>query len=159
MSNEKNKDFNAMLHDSKGMPKIISIKDEKSFKRYGGSRMLLSPPIEYDEVMRRVPRGKLLTVGKIREYLARRSGADFTDPLTAGIFVAIAAWASHQRNGDETPYWRTLKACGELNPRYPEGLEAQKQKLKAEGHKIVQKGSKNPRYFVEDYENSLFDLE
>lgn len=81
-------------------------------------------------------------------------------PITAGIFVSIAAWASFQRNGkDETPYWRTLKANGELNAKYPGGIEAQKGKLEAEGHVIAQRGRKNFRYYVQDYEASLFDLE
>ena len=44
--------------------------------------------------------------------------ADFTEPITAGIFVSIAAWASFQRKDDETPYWRTLKANGELNEKH-----------------------------------------
>ena len=100
-----------------------------------------------------------MTVGKIREYFARKSGADFTEPITAGIFVSIAAWASFQRSTDKTPYWRTLKAGGELNPKYPGGAQAQKEKLEAEGHTILQKGRKNIRYFVKDYEKALFDLD
>lgn len=160
MAHEENKDFNAMLHDSKDMPKFQTITDEKSIERYGGSRMYFAPPIDYDAVMKRVPFGKVITVGKIRDHFAKRSGADFTEPITAGIFVSIAAWASYQRNGkEETPYWRTLKADGELNPKYPGGAEAQKAKLEAEGHVIVQRGRKNIRYYVKDYEKSLFDLE
>lgn len=50
------------------------------------------------------------------------------------------------------------KANGELNAKYPNGIEAQKEKLEAEGHTIIQKGRKNIRYYVKDYENSLFDL-
>ncbi len=50
--------------------------------------------------------------------------------MTAGIFISIVAWASFQRGQDETPYWRTLKADGELNPKYPGGIEAQREKLK-----------------------------
>ena len=57
-----------------------------------------------------------------------------------------------------TPYWRTLKANGELNAKYPGGIEAQKEKLEAEGHTIVQKGRKNIRYYVKDYERALFVL-
>lgn len=158
MANEDKKDFNSMLHDSKDMPKFQTITDQKSIEKYGGDRMYFAPPIDYDRVMRQVPSGKVLTVGKIREYFARLSGADFTEPITAGIFVAIAAWASFQRSGDETPYWRTLKADGELNAKYPGGVEAQKEKLEAEGHTIVQKGRKNIRYYVKDYESVLFDL-
>ena len=158
MANENKKDFNAMLHDSKDMPKFQTITDEKSRKKYGGSRMYFAPPIDYDAVMKRVPHGKVITVGTIREYFAKQNGADFTEPITAGIFVSIAAWASAQRTEDETPYWRTLKGNGELNAKYPGGIEAQKEKLEAEGHKIGKRGRKNITYYVEDYENVLFDL-
>jgi site-specific DNA recombinase len=123
-----------------------------------GSKMYFAPPIDYDKVMKKIPYGKVITVGKIREYFAELSGADFTEPITAGIFVSIVAWASYQRSEDETPYWRTLKANGELNAKYPNGIEAQKEKLEAEGHTIIQKGRKNVRYYVKGYENSLFDL-
>lgn len=147
-----------MLHDGKDMPKIQTVTDEKSIRKYGGSRMYFAPPIDYDTVMRRVPFGKLLTVGIIRDYFAKQNGADLTDPMTAGIFVSIAAWASFQRSEDETPYWRTLKANGELNEKYPGGAEAQKEKLEAEGHTVIKKGRKNIRYFVKDYESALFVL-
>ena len=158
MANEEKKDFNAMLHDSKDMPKFQTITDRNSIEKYGGDRMYFAPPIDYDKVMKRVPYGKVTTVGAIREYFAKLSGADFTEPITAGIFVSIAAWASYQRADDETPYWRTLKADGELNGKYPGGIEAQKERLEAEGHTIVQKGRKNIRYYVKDFEQNLFDL-
>ena len=158
MANEDKKDFNAMLNDSKDMPKVQIITDEKSIEKYGGDRMYFSPPIAYDEVMKKIPYGKLITVGEIRDYFARKSGADFTEPITAGIFVSIAAWASYQRNTDETPYWRTLKANGELNPKYPGGVEAQKKFLESEGHTIIQKGRTNIRYYVKDYEKYLYDV-
>ena len=143
MANEDKKDFNAMLHDSKDMPKFQTITDQKSIEKYGGSRMYFAPPIDYDKVMKLIPYGKVITVGKIREYFAELNGADFTEPITAGIFVSIAAWASYQRSEDETPYWRTLKANGELNAKYPGGIEAQKERLEAEGHTIIQKGRTN----------------
>lgn len=158
MANEDKKDFNAMLNDSKDMPKIQTITDEKSIEKYGGNRMYFAPPIDYDKVMRLVPFGKLLTVGTIREYFANVSGADFTEPITAGIFVSIVAWASFQRADEKTPYWRTLKANGELNAKYPGGIEAQKEMLEEEGHTIIQKGRKNIRYYVKDYEKALFSL-
>lgn len=159
MANENQKDFNAMLQDDKGMPKIQIITDLKSIEKYGGNRMYFAPPRDYDAIMKQIPYGKIITVGKIREYFARKADADFTDPMTAGIFVSIAAWASEQRNGkDETPYWRTLKAEGELNAKYPGGVVAQKEKLESEGHVIVQRGRKNIRYYVKDYEGSMFDL-
>lgn len=158
MANESKKDFNAMLFDSKDMPKIQIIKDKKVIEKYGGEKMYFAPPIEYDKIMKKVPYGKIITVGKIREYLALSNGADFTDPMTAGIFVSVAAWASFQRLENETPYWRTLKSNGELNPKYPGGIEAQREKLEAEGHSVVSRGIKNIKYFVKDYEKFLFDI-
>lgn len=158
MADEDKKDFNAMLNDSKDMPKFQTITDQKSIEKYGGNRMYFAPPADYDRIMKRIPHGRVTTVGKIREYFASLSGADFTEPITAGIFVSIAAWASYQRTEDETPYWRTLKANGELNAKYPGGVEAQKEKLEEEGHTIIQKGRKNIRYYVKEYENVLFEL-
>lgn len=158
MANEENKDFNAMLNNSKDMPKIQTITDEKSIEKYGGDKMYFAPPIDYDKVMRQVPLGKLLTVGKIREYFAKQNGADFTEPITAGVFVSIVAWASFQRAEDKTPYWRTLKSNGELNAKFPGGIEAQKKLLEQEGHTVVQKGRTNIWYYVKDYEKSLYEL-
>ena len=146
MANEDKKDFNAMLQDNKDMPKFQIITDVKSIEKYGGNKMYFAPPIAYDEVMKKIPYGK-------------ENDADFTEPITAGIFVSIAAWASHQRLKDKTPYWRTLKANGELNEKYPGGIQAQKVRLEAEGHIIIQKGRKNIRYYVKDYENFLFEMD
>ena len=158
MAKEDKKDFNKMLQDSKDMPKFKTITDKASIEKYGGSRMYIAPPIDYDTVMRRIPFGKVITVGKIREYFALKSAADFTDPITAGVFVSIAAWASHQRLDDKTPYWRTLKANGELNEKYPGGVLAQKEKLEEEGHTIIKKGRKNIKYYLKEYEQALFEL-
>lgn len=155
MANEKNKDFNAMLQNNKDMPKIQIIKDEKTIKKYGGNKMLLAPPAYYNELMKKVPKGKLITVGQMREYLAKQNESDFTDPMTAGIFVNIVAWASYQRSKDITPYWRTLKSDGELNTKYPEAIKLQKRLLEDEGHIIISKGTKNIKYYVKDYQDSL----
>lgn len=149
------KDFNKMLRNAKDMPKIQVVSDRKTIERYGGERMYFAPPMAYDELMRQVPCGSVTTVGTIRAFLAEVGEADFTDPMTAGIFINLAAWASEQRETDKTPYWRTLKANGELNPKYPGGIEAQRLLLEAEGHTVVQKGS---RCFVKEYEAALWSF-
>lgn len=159
MANEYRKDFNAMLHNSKDMPKVQILTDEDSIQEYGGNRMYFAPPIAYDAVMKRVPYGMVTTVGEIRAYFARQNNADFTEPVTAGIFVSIAAWASAQRTENETPYWRTLQADGALNAKYPGGVAAQKERLEAEGHTVIQKGRTNVRYYVKDYEQALWQCE
>ena len=149
------KTFNEKLNDSKNFPEIVEITDPRTVDRFRGTRMLIAPPIAYDALMRMVPAGKVVTSDMIRDYLARKHGADFTCPLTAGIFMNIAAKASAERGEDETPYWRTLKKDGELNEKYPDGIEGQKALLEAEGHTVIQKGKK---YFVKDYADKLYDL-
>jgi alkylated DNA nucleotide flippase Atl1 len=129
-------------------------------KRFGCGNMLIAAPIEYDEVMKKVPQGKVITSDQIRAYLAQKHKADFTCQLTAGIFINIAANASQEREAlgskDITPYWRTLKKSGELNEKYPGGIDQQRMLLDLEGHIVIKKGK---RYFIEDYEKALFQLQ
>ena len=109
------KTFNEKLNDSKDMPKMVLINDEKSIERYGGKKMIIAPPLDYNKIMSKIPEGRIITVTEIRNYLAEKYDADFTCPLTAGIFISLAAQASHERSTDKIPYWRTLKKDGELN--------------------------------------------
>ena len=157
--NMARKSFNEKLNDSKDMPKIIKVTDEKSIERYGGEDMLIAPPLEYNEIMAKVPEGKLITITEIREFLAKKHNAEFTCPLTAGIFLSLAAQAREERENDKIPFWRTLKKDGELNPKYSGGIEYQKEMLEKEGHSFTTKGRKNIRYFVENYQEKLFNLE
>ncbi len=158
MANEHKKDFNVKLNDSKGMPMVKTLTEAAAIKRFGGEKMLLAPPIEYDKLARQVPINKLICLSDMRDYLAQKHKADFTCPLTAGIFITIVAWASEQRLDNKTPYWRVLKTDGELNPKYPGGVLAQKIKLEAEGHEIIERGKTNIKYFVKDYEQALMKL-
>lgn len=146
------KTWRQKLEDSKGFPQVFPIDETKS-KRWGTGTFVIPAPLEVDEAMRQVPAGKLTTIDDIRKLLAQRHHATIACPLTTGIFAWIAAHAAAEseaqggRNG--TPYWRTLKRNGELNPKYPGGIAGLRKKLEAEGHSVVQKGKS---YFVEDFE-------
>ncbi|HYE80959.1 MAG TPA: MGMT family protein [Clostridia bacterium] len=154
------KSFNEKLRNAGDLPKVEFIEpDNKMAKRFGSGNMLVAAPMEYDEIMKRIPEGKLITSDEIRAFLARKHKADFTCQLTAGIFINVAANAAKERentgSGDMTPYWRTLKKGGELNEKYPGGIDQQMFLLEAEGHEIVKKGK---RYFVKDFEEALYQL-
>jgi alkylated DNA nucleotide flippase Atl1 len=146
---------NEKLQDSKDMPKVVIATEDRAIGHLGGSRLLIAPPLAYDAVMMTIPYGQVTTSEHIRSLLAKQHDADSTCQLTAGIFINIVAEASDEREEDRTPYWRTLRKGGELNPRFPGGLERQRAMLEAEGHKVVQKGK---RYFVEGYEEKLAKL-
>ncbi len=137
------------------LPRIVSL-DEKKQKFFKAKNLLIPAPMEVDELMRRVPKGKLTTINEIRAKLAKRHKADSCCPITTGIFAWIASHAAEEQKdaGKKrvTPYWRTLKNGGELNPKYPGGIKSQTQILRNEGHKIITKGK---RSFVEDYEKRL----
>jgi len=155
---KKKKSWVEKLSDSKGLPVVEEI-TEKMSKRWGTGTVVIPAPLEVDALMRQVPKGKLITINDIREALARKHKATIGCPITTGIFAWIAANAAEEQRQqgiiNTTPYWRTLKTKGEINPKYPGGLEGQKKLLENEGHKVIQKGK---RCIVADYEKSLIEL-
>jgi hypothetical protein len=122
--------------------------------------MVIPSPMEVDEVMRRVPKGRLATITEVRACLAKEHGTDIACPMTTGIFAWIAAHAAEEARaaGEKriAPYWRTLKSGGELNPKYPGGVSALTKLLRTEGHRVVKKGDK---FVVADFDKRLATLQ
>ena len=154
----KKKSWTEKLADDKGLPKVEEI-TEKMSKRWGSGTVVIPAPMEVDAIMKKVPKGKLITINEIRSILAEKHNATIGCPITTGIFAWVAAHAAEEqrREGkkDITPYWRTLKSGGNVNEKYPGGADGQKKTLEDEGHKIIKKGKK---YIVVDYEKSLINL-
>jgi alkylated DNA nucleotide flippase Atl1 len=154
----KKKTWCEKLQDSKDLPRVERITEGMS-KKWGTGTVVIPAPVEVDELMRKVPEGKLTTINHIREALAKKHEATIGCPITTGIFASIAAHAADEQKqkGQEsiTPYWRTLKVGGVINEKYPGGTEEQKKLLEKEGHNVVRKGKK---YVVVDYEKSLTRL-
>jgi hypothetical protein len=150
------KTWREKLADNKGLPRVGPVSGRMS-RRWGEGTMVIPAPLEVDALMKQVPKGKLVTINDLRGALAARHRATFACPITTGIFSWIAAHAAdeseHAGAKRVTPYWRTLKNGGEVNAKYPGGVEELGKRLKAEGHKLVQKGEKT---FVADYEKALF---
>ena len=137
------------------LPQVIKI-DKKLAKRWGTGTCVIPDPKEVDAIMKNVPQGKLTTINDIREKLAKKHNTTIACPITTGIFGSICAHAAEEMKArgkkQITPYWRTLKVKGEINPKYPGGVKGQKKILEQEGHKVITKGA---RLFVEDYEKKL----
>jgi len=155
----KRKTWREKLADDKGCPKKHVI-DESLSKRWGTGTFVIPAPLEVDGLMRRVGKGKITTLDEIRRALARRHGTTIACPITTGIFAWIAAHAAAEAESEGqrriTPYWRTLKPGGELNPKYPGGPAGLKRRLQNEGHVVIRKGK---RFFVKDYERRVVLLE
>ena len=99
------------LNDNKRLPKVEEIKGNMS-KKWGTGTVVIPAPIEVDQLMRKVPKGKLTTINEIRSALATKHKATIGCPMTTGIFAWIAAHAA----------------------------EAQKLLLEQEGHSVIKKG-------------------
>lgn len=140
-----------------GLPKVVD-GPAKWEKRFGGRRVLVPTPLLVDKLIRKVGKGKLITVKQIRDKLAKDFKADSTCPLTTGIFLRICSEAAEEdlQGGKKriTPYWRVVKDDGSLNPKFAGGVKTQAARLRQEGHKIAAgKGKKPPK--VKDFENTL----
>ena len=61
-----------------------------------GASFLIPTPRVVDAYIRAIPSGSSRTIGDMRETLAKQHGADFTCPLTSGIFLRIVAEAAHE---------------------------------------------------------------
>ncbi|MBO3754112.1 MAG: MGMT family protein [Candidatus Brockarchaeota archaeon] len=162
----RRKSWREKLADKKGLPKTLRL--EKSFPCYNavhkmgaevGDKVVLVNPSEVVEVMKKVQKGKLITIVEICRKIARKHRVKACCTLTTGIFITIAANAAEEaaREGGDLgiPYWRTLKAGGFLNEKYPGGAENHEKLLEKEGFKIIRKGRK---FAVKDYEKYLADI-
>jgi hypothetical protein len=154
-SKAQKKSWREKLADSKDLPKVAEIDCTKT-KRWGVGTFVIPAPIEVDAAMKKVRRGRLTTINEIRAALAKKHRTTIACPITTGIFAWIAAHAADESENDGasriTPYWRTLKTGGELNPKYPGGIKNLRARLTAEGHRVVKKGD---RFFVVGFEQAL----
>jgi hypothetical protein len=150
------KTWREKLEKEEGLPKIVDV-PEKWQKRYGTGKMVMAKPLDVDALMRNIEKGKLATITQIRERLAKDYHADVTCPLTAGIFIRIAAEVAEEdlKEGKKqiTPYWRVIRSNGSLNEKFPGGIKAQAERLREEGH-IVSSG-RGKKLRVKDFEGAL----
>ena len=139
------------------MPKYGDSGDGKFSKKFGEGRFVILAPTEVDSLIKKVPKGRLTTINALRTALSKKHQIDFACQITTGIFSWIAAHAADEqaRQGRKriTPYWRSLKSDGEINPKYPGGGEANREKLETEGHAVIEKGK---RFLVDGFEKKTF---
>lgn len=157
---KKKRSWSERLADCKDFPKVSKIEGKLS-KHWVEGTFVITAPKDVDAAMKKIRRGKLTTIDALRRALAQKRGATIACPITTGIFAWIAAHAadeSEQAGRNRiTPYWRTLKTGGELNPKYPGGIRNLRGRLAAEGRRIIVKGTtvKGNRYFVADFERAV----
>lgn len=160
----KKKTWQEKLEEDKGFPKRLKLKPNypcwRALEKMGakiGDSVVIAPALEVNELMKKVPKGKLLTLEEICKKLARKHNAKYCCTLTTGIFITTAAKAAKEMKSN-LHYWRTIKNNGELNSKYPGGAERQKKLLEKEGHAIIKRGRKHIKYYVKDFEKKVISL-
>ncbi len=137
--------------------KVVPL-SERQQKRFGKGKMIIPSPLDVQARMKQVRKGRLITQAQLANKLATEAGVKAACPLVTGIFVRIVAEAAEEdrRDGRKriTPWWRTIKSDGTLNPKFPGGVRAQARLLREEGFTVSPaKGAKAPR--VKDYQDFL----
>jgi alkylated DNA nucleotide flippase Atl1 len=157
------KTWQEKLKDKPSFPKVLRL--EKRFPCYNavhkmgaevGDEIVLVNSSEVLAIMKQVPKGRLSTIVEVCKQIARDHGVKACCSLTTGIFIMTAANAVEEASKEgkslDIPYWRTLKADGFLNEKYPGGQEAHKKLLEGENFRVIARGKK---YQVDEYEKYL----
>lgn len=68
------KTWKEKLEDSKDLPKVVKITGKMS-KKWGTGTCAIPAPKDVDEIMKSVPKGKLITINEIRSVIAKKHSA------------------------------------------------------------------------------------
>lgn len=118
-------------------------KIEKTDKKFAdipeGCKMLIATPSIVDEYIRHIPEGSATTLQQMRKDLAAKYQADYTCPITSGIFVRIVAEHAYEQlqSGKSieeiTPFWRIIDLKSPAAKKLSFGTEFLKQQRAKEG--------------------------
>lgn len=104
-----------------------------------GSKMLIATPLIVEEYVRQIPKGHFTDVKQIRKDLAAEYKADYTCPVTTGIFLRIVAEAAYEEYekwkpiSKITPFWRALSAKSPSAKKLSFGIKFLLDQQKKEG--------------------------
>ena len=95
---------------------------QKSFWGHvAGSKMLIPTPLIIQEYIHHIEPGNISEVEIMRNDLAIEYGADFTCPMTTGIFLRIVAEYNYeklsQKRTEICPFWRIIDPNSKLSDR------------------------------------------
>lgn len=138
-------------------PKIVHMipPGAPGFREAAGGSMVVSTPAEVNALIRVLKPGEVITLGDLRNALARRHSTTVACPVSTAIFVNMSARAAEENraigmpDAELTPYWRVLKNGGFLNPKYPGGTQQQSELLDVDG---VRSSPLRKQLAVFDYE-------
>lgn len=93
------------------------------------SNMFIATPQLIDNYIKQIPKGKNVTVQTMRKDLAIENRADYTCPVTTGIFLRIVAEANYEKYQQAnslkgiTPFWRVVEPNSTLSKKLTFGQD------------------------------------
>ncbi|MCF2443973.1 hypothetical protein L0657_08405 [Dyadobacter sp. CY345] len=107
-----------------------------------GSNMFIATPQLIDQYIREIGFGKRIEIKNLRKDLALEHNADYTCPVTTGLFLRIVAEANYEKlqqgkSLDEiTPFWRAIEPNSALAKKLTFGQHFLIQQINSESESI-----------------------
>ena len=104
-----------------------------------GAKMLIATPLIVDAYVKEIPRGTFTDIKEMRKDLAAGHHAEYTCPVTTGIFLRIVAENAYEefKKGKPlnkiTPFWRALSVKSPSAKKLTFGIKFLKDQQKKEG--------------------------
>ncbi len=117
----------------------LKMLDKDFADMHAGCKMLIATPKIIDEYIKHIPKGSSGSLAIMRRDLANEYGADYTCPVTSGIFLRIVSEAAHEQleagtsHNKITPFWRVVHEKSTLNKRLSFGEDFVKEQRRNEG--------------------------
>jgi hypothetical protein len=118
---------------------VVEITDKTFADIPAGSKMLIATPRIVDAYIRQIPKGKHTSLQQMRKDLAAEYGAQYSCPITSGIFLRIVSELAYEQyqNGMPlqkiTPFWRMIDKNAPLAKKLGFGYDFVAEQRKKEG--------------------------
>ena len=108
----KRKTWQEKLHNNH--PEKVEVVDKQFADIPAGASMYIANPEIVDAYIRHIPKGTHTTLQQMRKDLAAEHRAEYTCPITSGIFLRIVSEAAYEEYmagkalTKITPFWRMI---------------------------------------------------
>jgi hypothetical protein len=133
----KRKTWQEKLHN--GMPPKVEVLDKKFADIPAGASMFIANPEIVDAYIRNIPKGTQTDIQQMRKDLAGEYDAEYTCPLTAGIFLRIVSEAAYEEYlagkplKKIAPFWRMIDSKAPVAKKLTFGTDFIKEQRAKEG--------------------------
>ncbi len=133
----KRKTWQEKLHN--GLPDKVEITDKKFADVPMGASMYIATPEVVDAYIRQIPKGTHTNLQQMRKDLAAEHNAEYSCPITSGIFLRIVAEAAYEEYmagkplKKITPFWRMIDSKAPAAGKLTFGVDFIKEQRSKEG--------------------------